>query len=232
MGIISDAAARLEGADHPPVVSALDLDDNPGAWTLRDLFLTAAGADRRAGTIAYFEHRELTDALRGCFAVLTDTLKQDAVVWAAAKGRRHADVAELLGRCTADVDPPTTLRRRPGSDPSVIRTCRIPYVPLAAAVHVMDVTGATIEEVVDEHQLVSADPWVMLERLDPRIADHTPTVDVRTHAEALRLWLQGQQPDTFSPGPFLARIAATHPGLHAQDLADAADDPGPLAALL
>ena len=210
MGIVAAVREQLDRGDVQVVPSTMP-DPPPGSVTVRDLLCEAVGVHRRAGTLAYFEHQVLRDVLGQVTALLSATAGADVHLWAAERSRRPAEVVDLFARVDGDVDVPPAPTLRPWCDPGEIRTCRIPFVPFAAAVHALAATGTTLADLVHTHQLAACDPWEMLARLDPLIVGTDPPAEVTRAAMTLRAQLADADPPVHSPGRFLADLAVRHP---------------------
>ena len=210
MGVVAAVREQLDRGEVQVVPSTLP-DPPPGSVTFRDLLCEAVGVHRRAGTLSYFEHQALRDVLGQVTALLSATAGGDVHLWAAERSRRQADVVDLFARVNGDVDVPPAPTLRPWCDPGEIRTCRIPFVPFAAAVHALAAAGTTHADLVQTHQLASCDPWELLARLDPLIAGTEPPAEVTRAAMVLRARLTNADPPVHSPGRFLADVAVRYP---------------------
>lgn len=210
MGVVAAVLEQLDGGELQVVPSTMP-DPPAGSVTVRDLLCEAVGVHRRAGTLAYFEDQPLRDALGEVAELLSATVGADLHLWAAERSRQQAEVVDLFARVHGDVDVPPAPTLRPWCEPGEIRTCRIPFVPFAAAVHALASSGMTLADLVQTHQLAVRDPWEMLARLDPLIVGTDPPAEVTRAAMALRSRLADTDPPAHSPGRFLADLAVRHP---------------------
>lgn len=109
---------------------------------------------------------------------------------------------------------------RPWCDPKLVRTCRIPFVPLAAVLHAWEHREAGLEDVLGEFSVVATtDPWTILDRVEPLIREVKASKQVPVVADLLRSWMHEVEPQTQSPAQLLCGIAALHGNLSLDDLA-------------
>lgn len=215
-GWISAAAETLEQYDvaFVPAQDQLESDvSNP--WTLRDAFVVGAGCHRKAGPFAYWEWRHLGSELNEGWSRIEAALDvESAERWSNTSGRMKQEVIDVLrqvaGRGDLETPDPPTLR--PWCDPSLVRTCRVPFVPLAAVVHAWALTPGTVAEQVRRLGIeVTTDPWTLLDRAEAEIAFTDPPDDVGKFAGAFRASLAAQVPEMYSPAVLFCEMAEADP---------------------
>ncbi len=218
MGLI-ERAREILADDAVEFSAALDQSEasSSSSWTLRDALVTAAGCNRKAGLFAYWEHAELKIAINQVWSVLEGfTVEQHPERWANQSGRTKAEVLAVLdgGLGQGDVDVPAIVTLRPWCNPGLVRTCRIPFVPLAAFVHAWALREATITQVLKHFEIdARMNPWEFLDRIEPDIR-HTDAADsVVPIAETLRSWMAMQRPEIYLPSRLFCEIAASDPAL-------------------
>lgn len=197
MGILGDASDVLSSQSRS-FQPALGTTDATG-WTLRDALLTAAGCDRVAGPMAYWEWRELHDVLAEARQRLHPHIGAPATIdveqWANHANRSLDEVLTALnaGRGEGDIEAPEALTMRPWCDPKVVSTCRVPFVPLAVTVQAWTARGDRWRDVAARYDLTpSSTSWQTLDAIEPDIRDVEPPPDVRGVAMALRVWMRLQ----------------------------------------
>lgn len=215
-------AAELLGRDGSVRVPGDQLEaQDSGAWTVWDALVEAAGCSRKAGPLAYWEHRELKAALAECFdAIATAAGAVDGDGWCAAAGRRQAEVVGVLSRAAGDGDVEVgPVRLRVWSDPGLSRTCRVPYVPLAVVTHAWAVEPCGLAELLDRFEVTSAtDPWDLRDLVEPAVVEVDAPGQVREIAEALREQMKAHVPETHSPAAYLWTFATAAPRVRLDEL--------------
>ena len=148
----------------------------------------------------------MVDEINAALTRLGAQLEEDSAErWSNASGRTRQEVVDLLSDCAKDdMAVPSTATLRPWCDPSLIRTCRVPFVPVAAVVHAWSAVACSVAEIVDRFELEkSTNPWTMLDRVDAEIAFTDPPDGVTAHAEVFRAAMAAQHPEIHSPSAFL-----------------------------
>ena len=210
MGIIADARDLLAGETRA-FVPALAGSEAAG-WTLRDALVTAAGCDRTAGPMAYWEWRDVHDVLDAARQRLArhlgTSMATDAERWANQSGRTLDEVLSVLdaGCSEGDIDAPSQLTMRPWCNPKTVSTCRVPFIPLAATVHAWTMHGGTWADISGRYGLTrSTTSWQSLDAIEPDIRDSAPPPDVYEQAMALRAWMR-DGPDTTNASTWLFAV--------------------------
>lgn len=200
MGILADASEVLRSRSElfQPALGTTDA----AGWTLRDALLAAAGCDRVAGPMAYWEWREIHETLAKARERLHPHFDapstMDAEQWANQASRSLDEVLAALdaGYEDGDIAPPETLTMRPWCNPKVVSTCRVPFVSLAVTVHAWAAHGGPWADFVTDYELgPSLTSWQMLDTIEPALRDVEPSPDVHHVAMTLRAWMR-QQSDT------------------------------------
>lgn len=158
----------------------------------RDVILTMFGVDASAGPLAYWRSHEIHDALRDARLKLSDLAGADLDVWwlTAPESARSQLVTEAQL-------PVLDVVARPWVDVRVLWGSRVPYVPIAAFMHVMAAGDhATVGDAADGYGITEATtPWDLLELLDGRIEGTPHPQDLPVVAGGLRLALNHQPDD-------------------------------------
>lgn len=195
MGILADARDLL-ASETRAFVPAFAGSEAAG-WTLRDALVTAAGCDRTAGPMAYWEWRDVLqvlDAARQCLTPHVGTATTtDVERWANQSGRTLDEVLAVLdtGCSEGDVDAPGQLTMRPWCNPKIVSTCRVPFIPLAATVHAWKMHGGTWADTAARYGLArSTTSWQSLDAIEPDIRDSTPPPDIYAQTMTLRAWMR------------------------------------------
>jgi hypothetical protein len=178
--------------------------------TVRHALLTALGCDPRAGTLAYWEWEKIDALLRDSWAALDLVEGQNVELWVNDKERTRAEVVDRLRSARTAVVRPEPFMLRPWCRLSLVRTCRIPYVPVASVLHVWLSGRRPLGRVLDEMVIErGTDPWEVLRRADA-VAGALPSPDgVADCADAVRVWMLGQTPQRYSPAAALLAAAET-----------------------
>lgn len=210
------AAAATLASDEVAFVPAQDqLGANVSSpWTLRDALLVSGRMRRKAGPLACWEWRGLVGELNAALARLGSALDEvDAERWSNAAGRTRQEVIDLLLGCAEDdVDVPSAATLRPWCDPSLLRTCRVPFVPLAALVHAWSARSASVAEIVEHFGLAeTTDPWTLLDRVDAEIAFTEAPDDVAAKADVFRGAMASRVPELHSPCALLCLLVEHSP---------------------
>lgn len=197
MGILADASDVLKSRSESfqPALGATEA----AAWTLRDALLTAAGCDRVAGPMAYWEWQEIHEVLTQARERLRPHIEApgtvDAEQWANQAGRSLDEVLAALNvaREDGDIAAPEVLNMRPWCDPKVVSTCRLPFVSLAATVLAWTVHGDRWGDFATDYELTSSSTsWRTLDAIEADIRDVEPAPDLRELAMTLRAWMREQ----------------------------------------
>jgi hypothetical protein len=237
MGLMRAAVGLLE---DPSVAFAPAEEQTPAtpANTLagRDLLLAAAGCRASIGSFPYWEWREIDAAANDVWARLTPLVDEPADRWIDRRGRSRSQIIDILNRATddADIDGPSTLTLRPWIRPSLLRTCRVPFIPLAVLFHAWQQDGGGLADALARDGLTAeTTAWELLDRIEGRIA-HTPAPDgVYEATEACRNWMRRQQPLPWtSPCRFLVHACTQVPDADLAELrawanTDTMPQPGP-----
>jgi hypothetical protein len=211
LGIITVAAdiLRSESRTFVPAIGAT----TTSGWTMRDALLSAAGCDRTAGHLTYWEWRELQDLLaatrRRVHPHTGAPATIDAEQWSNQAGRTIEEVLAALDAAGSegDIEAPAQLTMRPWCNPKIIRTCRIPFIPLAAIVQAWAAHEGTWQDIAARYDLTpSTTPWAMLEIIDPDIRNIAAT-NVHEGASTLRAWME-QQTDIASPVKWMFSVCS------------------------
>lgn len=202
------AAAAVLANDEVSFVPAQDQlgSDVSNPWTLRDALVVSGGIHRKAGPLAYWEWRRLVDELNAALSRLGAVIEEaSAERWSNTSGRTRQEVVDLLSDCAKDdMAVPSSPTLRPWCDPSLIRTCRVPFVPVAAVVHAWSSMACSVAEFVDRFDLQkTTDPWTLLDRVDAEIAFTDPPDGVAAIAEVFRAAMAAQDPEIYSPSALL-----------------------------
>jgi len=217
------AARKILSNDDVEFVASLDQleSDVAGPWTLRDALVVASGCDRKAGPFAYWEHREIGAAMNQAWDRLGAHVDGSSVQgWSRAKGRTKADVLGALDQALADGDVAvaTELTMRPWCTTKLIRTCRIPFVPLAALAHSWSARGGSLGDLLGHFEIDAlTDPWQILDRAEPTIRDVPAPPDTSELADYLRGRMNESEPEIYSPARLLVQL---EPGLTLDGLRD------------
>lgn len=222
MGIIAGAAATLRRDDvrFAPALKAAG-----GSWTLRSALLEAAGCDRRAGPLGYWQWREIHSTLDAARARIAEhaqlPARMDAERWANQAERTLEEVLAALDAVpdSDDVTPPGELQLRPWCDVRAASTCRVPYVPLAALVHGWGPPQQRSWSSMVEHfgLTVGMTSWSLLDRIDPDIRQIPPPPEVAETAAVLRRWM-ALDDDATAPVEWLFRVTENATGQSLEDL--------------
>ncbi len=214
VGVIGEAGRLLRSEARQFVGEP---DATGASWTLRDALLVALGCHRRAGPLAYWEWRELHAALREARDLIGAHTgappSMDVERWANEPSRTLEEVLTALDAVPEhqDVHPPELVSLRPWSRPSVLATCRLPFIPLACLVHGWDDPTCGWSQFAGRLELTpDSTSWALLDRLEPEIRDVTPPEGVAETAWLLRQWmvLDGL---SSSPVRWLFEITADEP---------------------
>lgn len=207
------AAREILASDDIEFVASLDQleSDVVGPWTLRDALVVASGCDRKVGPFAYWEHREIGDALTRVWervAVHVDAPSPEG--WSSSKRRTKAEILNVLDRALdagGDIAAPQSVTIRPWCTTKLVRTCRIPFVPLAAVVHAWAHRGGGLQDLL-EHFGIDAmtDPWILLDRVEPEIRDLPAAENAADIADFLRSRMHAAEPEIYSPARLLAEL--------------------------
>lgn len=196
MGILTDAADIL-ASESRPFVPALSASEATGL-TLRDALLMAAGCDRVAGPMAYWEWREIHEILASARERLHPHTGAPATVdaehWANQPSRTLDEVVAALdaGRGEGDIDAPVELTMRPWCNPKVVSTCRVPFVPLAATIQAWTMRGGWDAMVTRYSLTPSTTSWQTLDAVEPDVRDVAQLEGVYGPAMTLRAWMRLQ----------------------------------------
>lgn len=216
MALLAAAREILAGDDVEFVASLDQLEsDVVGPWTLRDALVVASGCDRKVGPFAYWEHREIGDAINQVWDRLAEHVDApSAEGWSSSKGRTEADVLAALDSALDagdDIAAPESVIMRPWCTTKLVRTCRIPFVPLGALVHSWGHRGGELQDLLDHFEIdETTDPWTILDRVEPGIRDMPASEDVADVADFLRSRMHTAEPEMYSPALLLV---ATNPRL-------------------
>ncbi len=185
---------------------------------MRDALLSAAGCDRTAGYLAYWEWQELQHMLAAARERIhphTDAPGTiDAEHWANHPARTVEEVLTALDAAgkEGDIEAPSRVTLRPWCKPKIVGTCRIPFIPLAATAQAWAAHDGTWWDIVDRFGLAaSMTSWDVLEVIEPGIRN-APTANVHEAAIALRAWM-GQQTDIASPIKWMFAVCDDGPRL-------------------
>lgn len=226
VGLLQEAGRLLESDERAFV-------GDPGAtgaaWTLRDAMLTALGCHRRAGTLAYWEWRELHAALQAARELLhahTGAPPQmDAERWANQPSRTLDEVLAAIEAVPEeqDVDVAASVSLRPWCDPTTAGKCRIPFVPLACLVHGWGDPTRGWSATADRLGLTPASTsWDVLDRLEPEIRGVPAPEATAASAWALRRWM-GLDETATSPVRWLFDVTADDPTASLSKLTERAE---------
>lgn len=207
------AAREILASDDVEFVASLDQleSDVVGPWTLRDALIVASGCDRKVGPFAYWEHREIGDSHRRVWERLAEHVDAPSPeVWSSSKGRTKADVLDVLNSALGagdDIAAPETVTMRPWCTTKLVRTCRIPFVPLAALVHAWSHRGGKLRDLLDHFEIdATTDPWAILDRVEPQIREVRAAEDVADIADFLRSRMHDAEPEIYSPARLLSEL--------------------------
>ncbi len=157
--------------------------------TVRDVALELVGVDPTAGPLAYWRSHEIHAAVRAVRDQISPAAGGDLERWwaSAAETERSAVIARLRV-------PEVVIVRRPWVDVRVLWGARIPYVPLAAFLHVMAAgSHRTVCEAAAACGIVATTtPWELLELVDDKIEVAPVPDDLPRVAAGLRLALNNQ----------------------------------------
>lgn len=215
-GWFSGAAETLDRGDvaFVPAQDQLESDvSNP--WTLRDALVVSAGCHRKAGLFAYWEWRSLVDHLNEAWFRIEAALDVgSAERWSNRSGRTKQEAIDVVRQVSADgdMDLPDAATLRPWCDPSLVRTCRVPFVPLAAVVHAWALRPGTVKELVRRLDVeATTDPWTLLDRAEAEIAFTDSPENVSEFAGVFRSSMAAQVPEMYSPAALLCEMASAVP---------------------
>lgn len=177
-----------------------------GEQSARGAILAVLGVDAGLGTLGYWRSHVLDGAVKSVRSDLKEAAGGDLERWwpAAPVEDREALTAEL------DV-PDVPLALRPWIEPRVQWGTRIPFVPLAAFLHAMDVgSHKTVATTADAYGITTGTtPWELLEALDDQIADAPVPDDLPGVASGLRLAFNDQPDDettVYNPARWLLEL--------------------------
>jgi len=207
------AAREILASDDVEFVASLDQleSDLVGPWTLRDALVVASGCDRKVGPFAYWEHREIGDALTRVWERVAEHVDAPSPEgWSSSKGRTKAEILNVLGSALDagdDIAAPEPVTMRPWCTTKLVRTCRIPFVPLAAVVHAWSHRGGKLRGLLDHFEIDgTTDPWTILDRVEPEIRDIPAAEDTGDIADFLRGRMHAAEPEIYSPARLLAEL--------------------------
>lgn len=209
-GVLEAIAANLENGDTWVAASSLSKASAPVFIpTLRSHLVRALGCDSRAGALAYWDWQEINALLGQCWAALAPVTGPAPELWSNAADRTVTQVIDALRSVPSDVPAPTTpFEPRPWSNPSVVRTCRIPFVPVVSVAHVWLAEQGPLRQSLDRLGVTEgSDPWDVLRAADPVARAIDPPADVRDVADAIRSWMVDQTPARYSPAKALCAAA-------------------------
>lgn len=177
--------------------------DEPSA---RDAVLGLLGVDPGLGTLAYWHSHGLDAVVKVVRRHLDEAAGGDLERWwsAASAADRQAVIDQ------ADV-PHVVVALRPWIEPRVQWGTRIPFVPLAAFLHAMDVgPHKTVATTADAYGITTGTtPWELLEGLDDRIVGAPVPDDLPGVASGLRLAFNDQPDDettVYNPARWLLEL--------------------------
>lgn len=206
-------AREILASDDVEFVASLDQleSDVVGPWTLRDALVVASGCDRKVGPFAYWEHREIGDALTKVWERVAEHVDAPSPErWSSSKGRTKAEILNVLDSALdagEDIAAPESVTMRPWCTTKLVRTCRIPFVPLAALVHSWGDRGGKLRGLLDQYGIdATTDPWTILDRVDPEIRDLPAPQDVGGIADHLRSCMHAVEPEIYSPARLLSEL--------------------------
>lgn len=206
------AAREILASDDVEFVASLDQLDSDvvGPWTLRDALIVASGCDRKVGPFAYWEHREIGGAINQVWDRLAEHVDAPPEGWSSSKGRTKADVLTALDSALGagdDIAAPESVTMRPWCTTKLVRTCRIPFVPLGALVHAWGPRGGKLQGLLDHFEIdATTDAWTILDRVEPEIRNVPAVQDVADIADYLRGCMHDAEPEIYSPALLLAGL--------------------------
>lgn len=134
------AAREILASDDIEFVASLDQleSDVVGPWTLRDALVVASRCDRKVGPFAYWENREIGDALTRVWERVAEHVDAPSPEgWSSSKGRTKAEILNVLDSALDAGDDiaapqPVTIRLWCGAGREVhevVAGCWLPPIP-------------------------------------------------------------------------------------------------------
>lgn len=183
--------------------------------TLNSHLLDALGCDSRAGAIAYWDWEQIQALIRECWASIGAVVGPRPELWSNEANRTLDEVVAVLDKALCSVVVPAEpFERRPWSMPTVLRTCRIPFVPIASVAHIwlaeVDSLGSVLGRLAID---ASSDPWDVLRSADPVARDLAAQPEVRDVADAIRRSMLDGPWVQYSPAAGLMTVADVFDGV-------------------
>jgi hypothetical protein len=216
--VLTVVADRLEsGAKWVPTGSLKEGGASQTVPTLRSHLLEALGCDARAGALAYWDWEELWVLVGRCWDAMAEVVGPQAELWSNAGERTVGDVVAVLRKASSDVVVPAEpFERRPWALPTVVRTCRIPFVPVASVTQVWLTEGESLGPVLERLAITSTTgPWDVLRAADPIARDLEVPAGLREVADQVRSSMVDRGPAQYSPAVGLHAVAAAFDGIPA-----------------